>query len=49
LTGIIWVADVFGVARGLQVFHALSGPIPFLGAMVGLVLAGKALGCDVRD
>lgn len=49
LAGLLWAADAFGADRGLRVFHTMSGPLPFLLAIAGLVIAGRALGCDVRS
>jgi exosortase len=48
LAGLLWAADAFGADRGLQLFHALSGQLPFVGAIAGLVIAGRVLGCDIR-
>jgi len=47
LTALIWLADAFGTQRGLAFFHGPSSPLLFLLATVGLLLLGRAIGCDV--
>jgi exosortase len=49
LAGLLWAADAYGTDEGLQLFHAMSGPVPFFLAIAGLVAAGRALGCDIRS
>ena len=47
LAGLLLVADSYGTDRGLQLFHSLSGPVPYFLALAALVAAARALGCDV--
>lgn len=48
LTGLLWMSDLFGAARGLAFFHGPSSPLLFLAATGALIAAGRAMGCDVR-
>lgn len=48
LTGLLWLVDVVGPTQGLAWFHGPLGPLAYLGAAVGLIGAGRWLGCDVR-
>ncbi len=46
LVGLIWIAAVMGVDHGLGFFHGPSSPVLFLASAAGLVVIGRALGCD---
>jgi exosortase len=48
LTGLLWLADRFGTEAGLRVFHGPASPAVFLAAAGALLVAGQALGCNVR-
>jgi exosortase len=48
LTGLLWLADTVGAERGLAVFHGPASPVLFGLAAAALLVAGRALGCDVR-
>lgn len=47
LVGLISIASALGVDRGLGFFHGPSSGALFLASAAGLVVIGRALGCDV--
>jgi len=47
LTSLLWLADAFGAAFGIAVFHGPASPTAFLAATAGLLGVARLLGCRV--